>query len=138
MMLSSYAILLVEDTNTGLDRFKTLTSGLPIEIYIAKDKNNINAALEHVKSEGLSLLAAVVNLSLHKGPQDGINMIAHLREKGPVNLPVIVWTKHGEDWQQKALDAGADVAFSKYIQDGELREHITGILASHLMRKGAQ
>lgn len=60
-------------------------------------------------------------------PESGLRLIREVKKLFP-NLMIVVWTNHSEEVRKKALQAGADMEYAKYVNDEKMSEEIYNFL----------
>jgi len=112
-------VLLVEDTEVGMGRFREMLPDDKFVVYRVKNHRQVMRGLEHaVRETGALVDCIVTGLFLDDGPYEGISLIAQLREMELYrSVPIIAWSRSTGEDLGKAMEAGANLTVAKYSAD---------------------
>lgn len=122
-------VLLVEDLNNDLMRFRHLAKNADFEVSHVHDSEEARQFIQsHHESNSLS--AAIIDLGL-PNVNEGLALIDLCRDLIP-KVPILVWTIQGKAYQETAMQRGAYCCVSKADSDSHLLEKLGEILTCQI------
>ena len=112
------SVLLVENKMPAFQACKRKL-GEGFEVNQARNPRQVDGVINKMKDSGRSPMLFIVSLCILASPQEGIEVIKHIR-KIHQTTPIVVWSRHLTDYGEKAKQAAGRikvVLVRKYIND---------------------